>query len=312
MKLAFLRSVVLLTANAAMAAEPIKLQTPTGTIYGTIEIPAGAGPFPIALIHAGSGPTDRDGNSSAVPGKNNSLKMLAEALATRGIASLRFDKRGVAESIRAAPREEDLRFETYIEDLVAWGRQIRADKRFSRLVIAGHSEGALIGAVAAAKLLADAFISIAGAGQSAGDVIIGQMSERAPADLQRRVKEIVDSLNRGKPAPDVPQGLPALFRPSVQPYLISWFKYDPAKEIAKLSMPVLLVQGTTDVQVSEKDARLLAAAKPAARLAIIPGMNHVLKSVPADPAKQMASYGDPELPVAAILIDEIARFIRER
>lgn len=121
----------------------------------------------------------------------------------------------------------------------------------------------------------------------------------------------MDALNQGKQVADVPQALAALFRPSVQPYLISWLKYDPAKEIAKLQMPILILQGTTDVQISEKDARLLAAAKPSARFAIIPGMNHVLKSVPADQAKQVASYGDPELPVAAMLIDEIARFIRE-
>jgi alpha-beta hydrolase superfamily lysophospholipase len=82
------------------------------------------------LIIAGSGPTDRNGNSPAIQGANNSLKYLAEGLAAQGIASVRYDKRGVAESKTAASSESDLRFETYIHDAVLWGKQLRTDKRF--------------------------------------------------------------------------------------------------------------------------------------------------------------------------------------
>jgi hypothetical protein len=296
-------------AATLSAAEAVRLETPTGILYGAIEVPGGESPFPVVVMHAGSGPTDRDGNSAAIRGKNNSLKMLAEALAERGIASLRYDKRGIAESAKAAPKEEDLRFETYAADLVAWGKQLRADKRFSKIVILGHSEGALIGTLAAQELPADAFISVAGAGKPAGQIILEQ-TRAAPPDLKKRTEEIVAELDQGKTAAEIPQPLAPLFRPSVQPYLISWFRYDPAKELAKLKSPVLIVQGSTDIQVTADDARLLAAATPGAKLVLIEGMNHVLKNTPSDLAAQLASYGDPELPVAPRLIEEIAGFVQ--
>ena len=174
----------------------------------------------------------------------------------------------------------------------------------------GHSEGALILSVAAQKLPADGYISIAGPGSPAGKVILDQLRLQAPPDLMKQIEGIVDSLNRGQAVQNTPPQLAALFRDSVQPYLISWFKYDPAAEIAKLKMPVLILQGDTDVQVHVADAKLLAAAQPAAKLVIVNGMNHVFKLVDADQAKQVASYSDPTLPVAPKLVAEIAAFVK--
>jgi pimeloyl-ACP methyl ester carboxylesterase len=139
--------------KASATSEPVVLDTPGGKLHGTLLVPAaGRAPYPVVLIIAGSGPTDRSGNSPLLPGANNSLRYLAEGLAAKGVASLRFDKRGVAESVTAAKSESDLRFDTYIEDAVLWGQRLRADRRFSSLVVAGHSEGSLIGAVAAQRL----------------------------------------------------------------------------------------------------------------------------------------------------------------
>jgi hypothetical protein len=76
-------------------------------------------------------------------------------------------------------------------------------------------------------------------------------------------------------------------------------------------MPVLIAQGTTDIQVGVSEAQALHAAKPDGQLAIIEGMNHVLKAVPADPARQQASYSDPALSVVPDLIDRIGAFIDE-
>jgi pimeloyl-ACP methyl ester carboxylesterase len=293
-----------------MASGPVTLETPSGTLYGTLELPAGTGPFPIVLMHSGSGPTDRDGNSSALPGKNNSLKMLAEELAMNGIASLRYDKRGIAASAKAGPKEEDLRFETFIADAVAWGRQLRSDKRFNKLVLLGHSEGALIMAVASRELSPDGYISIAGPGGIAGRTLIEQLRPQLPPDLMKQVEGIVDSLNRGERVENTPPQLAALFRPSVQPYLISWFKYDPSAEIAKLKMPILIVQGDTDIQVQVADAKALSTAQPRAKLVVVSGMNHVFKLVENDRAKQIASYGDPTLPIATNLKTEVIEFVR--
>ncbi len=297
-------------ASALFAAEPATLETPTGTIYGTLELPSGGGPFPIVVIHSGSGPTDRDGNTPQLPGKNDSLKMLAEAMSAQGIASLRYDKRGIGASVKAAPKEEDLRFETYIDDAVAWGRQLRKDKRFGKLIYMGHSEGALILCVAAQRLPADGYISIAGAGRPAGAILLEQLRPQAPPDVMKQIEQIVDSLNHGQTVANTPAALAVLFRPSVQPYLISWFRYDPAVEMGKLTMPSLILQGDVDVQVSLADARLLKAAQHSADLVIVGGMNHVLKSAPADPRQQAASYSDPSLAILPKLVTEVVAFIQ--
>ncbi|HEX8284256.1 MAG TPA: alpha/beta hydrolase [Pyrinomonadaceae bacterium] len=298
-------------APAASKSEPAVLDTPGGKLHGTLELPArGAAPYPVVLIIAGSGPTDRNGNSGVLPGANNSLKYLAEGLAAGGIASLRHDKRGVAESVMAAKSEADLRFDTYIEDAVLWGRKLRADPRFSTLVVAGHSEGSLVGAVAAQRLGADAFISIAGAGRRLDVVALEQLKPQLSPELYARSEAVFKSLVEGKAVPDAPQELAMLFRPSVQPYLISWLKYDPPKEVAKLAVPVLVAQGTHDIQARAEDAKALAAAKPDARLLLVEGMNHVLKMTPADPKQQTASYSDPALPVAPRFLAEVVAFVK--
>ncbi|MBC7919855.1 MAG: alpha/beta fold hydrolase [Ferruginibacter sp.] len=294
-----------------ITSEPVVLETSTGRLYGTVDLPRSAAPFPVALLIAGSGPTDRDGNSAALPGANNSLKLLAQGLATQGIASVRYDKRGIAESAKAGTSETDLRFDTYVDDAVRWGKQLREDKRFSKLVVIGHSEGALIGTVATQKMQADAFISIAGAGRPAPQLILDQVKGKLPPDLQRQTERVLQRLTEGKTTGEVPAPLAALFRPSVQPYLISWFRYDPAQEIAKITVPTLVVQGTTDVQVSTEEAKLLAKAKPAAKLLIVEGMNHVLKEVPLDNAQQVKSYRDATLPVAPQLLRELGVFIKQ-
>src|SRR5262247_807432 len=206
--------------QASVTTEPIVLETPTGKLFGALELPKSSAPLPVALIIAGSGPTDRNGNSPLIQGANNSLKYLAEGLAAQGIASVRYDKRGVAESVKAAASEAELRFETYIDDAVLWGKQLRADKRFSSVIIIGHSEGSLIGMVAAQKIEVDAFISIAGAGRPLPQVLLEQLKRNLPADLQSQAEMIVKSLSEGKIVEDVPPALGgALFRPSIQPYL---------------------------------------------------------------------------------------------
>lgn len=309
-------------AETSFIAEPITLETPTGTLYGTLERPQSHLPVPVILLIAGSGPTDRDGNSIVLKGANNSLKLLAEGLAAHGIASIRYDKRAVGETGKAMQlaaaktktvlREEDLSFETYIDDAVRWGKQLRADRRFSTLTVIGHSEGSLIGMVAAQRMGAQAFMSIAGSGRPVQQLILEQVRPQFSAGLLKTTEDILDQLVAGKTVEPVPAELSALFRPSVQPYLISWLRYDPAKEITKLLIPVLIVQGTTDIQASMVDAKALADGNPVAKLLLIDGMNHVLKTVPSDRDKQVSSYSDPTLPVAPALISGITKFVHER
>lgn len=286
----------------------VHLMTSTGTLYGTQIIPTSHLPTPVVLIIAGSGPTDRNGNGP-LAGENNSLKQLAEGLADHGIASIRYDKRGIGESSAAGAEEVDLRFDTYADDAALWIQQLQVDARFSSVTVIGHSEGSLIGMLATKNATADAFVSIAGPAQSASQILRQQLQSRLPDPLWQQSEQILVSLEQGNSVTSIPLELHMLFRASVQPYLISWFRYTPAQEIRHLTIPALIVQGTTDIQVPVSEAQALKAAKPDAEFRMIEGMNHVLKAVSLDPQQQKASYSDPTLPVAPELVEGIRQFI---
>jgi uncharacterized protein len=289
--------------------EPVTLATVTGPLHGTLLAPAGGFPVPVVLIHPGSGPSDRDGNTPLLAGRNNSLRLLAEGLAARGIATLRIDKRGIAESAAALTAEADLRFETLVADAAAWLDLLCRDPRFDRVIVLGHSEGALIGALAAAEAHADGYISLAGPARRGSDILRRQLGPKLSGTLAAENEHIVTALERGDRVESVPPPLLVLYRRSVQPYIISWFGYEPISEIRRLTMPVMIVQGTTDLQVEAAEGAALHAARPDARYLEVAGMNHVLKLVGGGLTEQLASYGDPTLPVAPALLDGLAAFI---
>lgn len=302
---------VSLLSNAIVSQpkeEPIVLNTETGDIYGTLLISNSSKITPIVLIIAGSGPTDRNGNNPMMA--NNSLKMLAEGLAENGIASVRFDKRGIGESKNASAKESDLRFENYIEDVKDWCNFIKKDTRFSNLIVLGHSEGSLIGMIASQEKQVDKFISLAGTGFPAGEILKQQLKEQPPLVLEMSAP-IIEKLENGETVNNAPEMLYALFRPSVQPYLISWFKYNPQLEIAKLEKPVLIVQGTTDIQVSVENAEKLSESNKKVKKVIIENMNHILKESEADRTKNIQTYSNPKLPLKEELIPAIVNFINE-
>ncbi len=294
------------TLQAQIGEETVVLETGSGNIEGTLLVPETTECIPVALIIAGSGPTDRDGNNPMM--KNNSLKMVAEGLSENEIATLRYDKRGIGASQAAGLKEKDLRFEDYIKDAKAWVKALKNDKRFSEVIIVGHSEGSLIGMIAANKDITK-FISLSGSGLTAGDLIKQQLSAKAPM-LSDQVADIVAKLENEKTVDSVPPMLFSLFRPSVQPYMISWMRYDPAKEIAKLNIPILVVQGTTDLQVDLAQAEKLAGANPKAELEIIDGMNHILKEAPSDPRENIKTYADPDLSLKEGVVDKLSSFIK--
>jgi pimeloyl-ACP methyl ester carboxylesterase len=286
----------------------MNLQTSTGEIGGTLLLPAKVEKAPVALIIAGSGPTDRNGNNPMA--NNESLRLLAHALGEKGIASLRYDKRGIGESTSAGKMEKDLRFDDYVNDAGQWVSLLKKDKRFSRVVVIGHSEGSLIGMLAARKG-ASAFVSLAGAGRNAADLLKEQLNSQPPV-IRDTCYAIIDSLQSGRTVARVNPMLFALFRPSVQPYMISWFRYDPQVEIRKLSIPVLLVQGTKDLQVTTRDFDLLRAAKAGAGYLLVEDMNHVLRLIKGDRNENMASYNDGSLPLAAGVPEAVIDFIHRK
>ncbi|MBD8599720.1 MULTISPECIES: alpha/beta hydrolase [unclassified Pseudomonas] len=312
-----LRAIILsltLLSSIAHAGTPVVLQRPisldtgTGELFGTLLLPKSTKPVPVVLIIAGSGPTDRDGNNSD-GGRNDSMKRLALILAKHNIASVRYDKRGVAASRPATPDERDLSIEKYVDDAVAWAAKLKTDSRLGPLVLMGHSEGALVATLAAERAGAVALISVAGTGRPVDQVVREQLQDRLPPPLLARSEQLIEEIKAGKTDNDVPEPLQVVFRPSVQPYLISLFRQNPTAAFGQLKIPTLIIQGRNDMQVGVGDAELLHKAKPDSQLAIIDGMNHVLRIVPMDIKRQLASYKDPQLPLASEVTDRILKFL---
>lgn len=290
---------------------PIAIENEYGVLHGTLMLPEGCAPFDVVLFHVGSGPTDRDGNSALLMGDNDSLLLLAEALQQEGIASIRYDKRAVGESIDAVqPDLADLRFEDYVADIELWIESIRSTSTFGALTLLGHSEGALIAAIASQARTSDRLISLAGAGRPGADVLREQLAASLNGALLDEALAILDQLELGNTVDDIPVELQGLFGPTVQPYLISWFAHDPAQELSATGVPTLIAAGTTDIQIPVSDAELLADARPDAELCIVEGMNHVLKEATLDPASQDQAYTDPSLPVVPQLVDCVVGFVR--
>ncbi|MES2279519.1 MAG: alpha/beta fold hydrolase [Bacteroidota bacterium] len=295
--------------DPTLTETPVSLKVFTGNISGTLTIPKSAtGKIPVVLIIAGSGPTDRDGNSQ-LGVSAYSYKLMANALGKNGIACLRYDKRMVGKSV-SSTKEKDLRFEDYADDAIALVGMLHNDARFSKVIVMGHSEGSLVGMLASDDQPVNGYISLAGAGDRIDKIMLEQMKAK-PDFLQDAFKVIVDSLRKGKFTDRVDPSLYSLIRPSVQPYILSWMMHDPIREIKKLKIPILIVQGTTDIQVTVGDAEKLKKAKSDATLLIIPGMNHILKEAPADREKNIETYKDPNLPLKPELVTGVVAFINK-
>jgi alpha-beta hydrolase superfamily lysophospholipase len=259
-----------------MAEYELALPTAWGQLAGTVLLPDGAGPWPAALLVAGSGPTDRDGNNPLLPAPIDNMRRLAQALAARGIASLRYDKRGVGASVYPGLSEEALRFEHLVDDAVALADWLAREQGIGRVSLVGHSEGALIAALAAQDVQPQAVVSIAGAGRRASALMRTQIAGQLPPDIAQPAVAALDALEAQHRVDDVPDALVLLFRPTVQPYLMSWFRHDPPAVLAEVQVPVLLVHGSADAQLGVEHARYLQAGRPGARLRIVEGMDHLL------------------------------------
>jgi len=290
---------------------PIEAPGPSGVLRGTMLRPAAATAH--VLIIPGSGPTDRDGNSplgiAAAP-----YRRLAEALATRGIATVRIDKRGTFGSAGAVANPNAVTIADYAQDIHNWLKSMRSRTGAGCFWLLGHSEGGLVALAAAQQ--PDAIcgvILVAAPGRKLGTVLREQLrANPANTPLLGQAMAVIDSLEAGKrvDAAGLHPALQPLFAPQVQGFVISLFSYDPAELAGRVRKPVLIVQGLRDLQVAEADARRLAAANPRAKLVLLPGVNHVLKAVASDDrAANAATYADPTLPIAPSVVDAIADFI---
>lgn len=277
------------------------------TLYGTLTMPKGNPKPNVVLIIAGSGATDRNCNQKGM--QTDAFKMLADSLQKEGIASVRFDKRGVGESQAAAALGADISLDVFINDALLFVKKMKASKQFGKIFVAGHSEGSLIAMVLASKEKIDGYISIAGAGENIAAVLSRQVKTNLPKSSVL-ADSVLNQLKKGKTVTVEDENLASLFHSSVQPYLISWMAYEPQEEIKKLNIPVLIVQGSTDLQVMVGDAENLRKAKPTAKYYIIEGMNHVLKNASSDRNENLATYNNPSLPIDSDLCAAIIQFCK--
>ncbi len=300
----FFFSITAISQNKEYNSEDLSITT---LIDGTLIVPDVTGKLPLAILIGGSGPTDRNGNQQMMV--NNSLKFLAEGLYENGIAAFRFDKRIVKQMKQHNIDEKKIRFGDFIDDAIAILNYFKKDTRFSKIYFIGHSQGSLIGMVAA-QHGADGFVSIAGAGQEIDAVIVDQLAKQAPG-LEENARNAFDDLRANGVANNYSPGLASIFRKDIQPFIYTWMQYDPQIEIAKLKIPVLIINGDKDIQVQISEAELLKNAKPDAEYKIISGMNHIFKKVEGNDLENSKSYNIYNLPVMPELIDIISGFIKK-
>lgn len=273
-------------------------------IDGTLlELPDGEANT-LAILIAGSGPTDRDGNQNFL--KNNSLKSLAIALTNRGISTFRYDKR-IVKQLLTNNIDKNIMFDDFVTDAVSVLTYFKSQNKYQHIVIIGHSQGSLVGMLAAPQG-ATGFISLAGAGQDISNVITEQVAKTAPM-FTEDTKRVFEIMKTGQTTTDYPPALFSIFNPEVQPFIINWMKYNPAEEIKKLDMPILIINGTKDLQVSVEEAQLLKDAAPDSQLVIIENMNHVLFTIEGDDLENSKSYNEPYRKINRTLIDTVSNFI---
>jgi uncharacterized protein len=297
-------------APAAAIETPYTIHSGTLGLGATLTLPRGAAAqVPVAVIIAGSGPTDRNGNS-VLGIRPNSYAQLAWRLAERGIATLRYDKRGMP-GTQGTFDIRKMTLDDFAGDARAAAESLARDPRFSRVVLVGHSEGASLALIAARQGAPVAgVVHVSGLGRPLTDVIREQLSRQFDSATLVRYDTAMKHYLQGEQPADVPQQLAMLFVPVNQTFMRSLAAYDAPAAIRAVRQPVMIVQGETDLQATVADAERLHAARPDARYVLVPEVNHVLKQV-ADRTLmgQDPSYKDPSLGIAPQVVAAIADWI---
>ena len=289
---------------------PYMIHSGTLGLAATLTLPRGAsGAVPVAVIIAGSGPTDRNGNS-LLGIRPNAYAQLAWRLAERGIATLRYDKRGMP-GTQGTFDITNMTLDDFAADARAAAESLSRDRRFSRVVFIGHSEGASLALIAARQGAPVAgVVHVSGLGRGLGEVLREQLSRQFDSATMVRYDTAMKHYLLGEQPADVPPALAMLFVPVNRTFLRSMAAFDPPAAIRAVQQPVLIVQGATDLQASVADAERLHAARPDAKLVVIPEVNHVLKHDTAQTiAAQMGSYQDPTVPIVTDVVTAIADWI---
>src|ERR1700722_16314304 len=288
---------------ATASAQESKIRV--GLIDAVLTVPANVERPPVALLIAGSGSTDHDGNGPDI--KPATLKKLSDQLLARNIATLRYDKRGAGGWKPEFGRPEDFRFKDYVDDSTSLVNYLRSSGKFSRLVLVGHSEGGLVAILTARRVPVDRLVLLVTAARRQGDLLKAQLEKKQLApDVLEPITKAIDAIMAGQIVEPPPRGLP--IEPSMQPGIASAFTADPIDPLKQFEQPTLIIGGGRDRQVARLDFIALSAASPLAKTLWLPDMNHVLVDV-TDEADNLAAYNQPERTLDTVLIDSVANFI---
>ena len=305
----------LLCATVASAAErEVEVVCDWGKISATLCVPDGGAKTAVVIV-AGSGPTDRNGNS----GYNLTTwayKLLSDELVEQGYAVLRYDKRGIGLSTMDMSKASELTFDDYVDDARRCVDFLRSEG-FERVVVAGHSEGGTIALCLASEGCGvDGITLLSAPGYAIDAILMRQLSAQLMPQymgLMVTATDIIQRIKRGEEVPleRIPKELISLFHPSVQRFLATSMAYDPAELMAKVECPVLIISGGRDIQVSVDNGERLAASSKGAKHRIFPNMSHVLKDAESgDRIEQLVSvYVNSQLPLTEGLSTAITDFL---
>lgn len=276
-------------------------------LYGSMVIPPGDSASTVVLLISDGGVIDRDGNTRTY--RNNCLQKLAYTLAAFNIASLRYDKRGVAAS-RISSSSSPILFDDYVRDAGEWINLLRRDGRFRHIVVLGHGQGGLIAMAALSKpgTKADGLILVNCDSHSYDDVIKDRYSKQSFL-VKDVVYSIVDSLKNGYDVDFVPVFLSSTLAPARQNFVRSLMSYDPLELLHSMKMPSLIIGGETDIEVSSENAVRLSGANKRSKYVVVSGMNHVMKDCyTMDRDFQVLTYANPAKPLNRSLVEILVSF----
>lgn len=299
--------VALLTANN-LTAQSVEFQAQnlaiSSLVEGTLLVPDIEGTPALAIIIGDSGPTDRNGNQNFM--QNNAIKKLAEGLSARGVATFRYDKR-IVKQIRRGQVDTDIMFDDFVDDAIMVLKFFKNMGNYNKIVLIGHGQGGLVGLLAARSGV-DGFVSVAGSGKSIDQVIIDQVEKTAPM-FTEDTRKAFEIIAKGQTTTEYPEALESIFNPDLQPFMANWMSYNPSKAIAMVDSPILIVNGTKNLQVSEEETRKLKDSSKNAEMALIENMNHVLVIIEGDELENSKSYNESYRPVSEELKQSILDFI---
>ncbi len=310
-------------AEQETGATSIEVQWPLDdtTMYATVVRPAGAGPFPGVVMVAGSGPTDRDWNTPLLPGTNGSARLLAEELARRGIASIRYDKRAAGpHAAENFPRLiGKVSFQAHVDELAGAVRELAGCDFVdpARIFALTNSEGglhALNYQVHGPALPFAGLVLTAPPGRVMGEVgrsqVVAQLAGLpGGTDMIAAYDAAIARFQAGEPVtidPVLPQGVQMLLQgltaPPNLPFARELWLADASAWLARVTVPVFVVIGKKDIQVDwQADGQPLreaAAGRPGVEFVFPENANHVLKHEPQprlelNPAEASLRYNAP-------------------